>query len=444
MYLPSSSPRELRNNVCMRQTVAAFFLIFALSAFSASAGAQQAAGDLASTASKATAPHVVPADKLVFFSRPVASFRAPLLGVSARDRVSRAHARIRDQLTLPGSHIVQLKPDALGIQVQIDAATSFVVTPADLDPSRVESLEQAAQNAAAELNLAIRESVESRSLDTLMRALVFALAGTALYGVLVWLVARGRRELARQLVAVTHRHTAKLQVVTGVALLNRDGLAHAVRLLLTLVYRVLVFLMTVEWFSFLLICFPFTRAWGESMNSLLLSLATPVVLATLGAVPGVLTALFIFYIAFLITQVLDRFFLSVQNRTEALAMAFPYLPGSETDAFKGLSVLVGLMLSTGASSLVGQAASGLILTYGRVFRKGEHVRVPDHEGTVTEMGVFTTRIRTGLGEELTISNASILGSTTKNYSRTCTKQALCSIPWSPLVMTPRGARCMPC
>jgi len=100
-----------------------------------------------------------------------------------------------------------------------------------------------------------------------------------------------------------------------------------------------------------------------------------------------------------------------------LAMAYPYLPGSDTEAFKGLSVLVGLMLSMGASSLVGQAASGLILTYGRAFRKGDFVRIADNEGTVTEMGIFTTRIRTGLGEELTVSNASILSSTTRNYSR---------------------------
>jgi small-conductance mechanosensitive channel len=59
----------------------------------------------------------------------------------------------------------------------------------------------------------------------------------------------------------------------------------------------------------------------------------------------------------------------------------------------------------------------MILTYGRSFRKGEYVRIADQEGTVTEMGIFTTRIRTGMGEELTISNASILGATTKNYSR---------------------------
>jgi small-conductance mechanosensitive channel len=101
----------------------------------------------------------------------------------------------------------------------------------------------------------------------------------------------------------------------------------------------------------------------------------------------------------------------------ALVMAYPYLPGSDTEAFKGLSVLVGLMLSLGASNLVGQLASGLILTYTRAFHDGEYVRIDQHEGTVLKLGSFTTRIRTGMGEELTISNSQVLGSVTRNYSR---------------------------
>ena len=76
----------------------------------------------------------------------------------------------------------------------------------------------------------------------------------------------------------------------------------------------------------------------------------------------------------------------------ALAMAYPYIPGSGTEAFKGLSVLLGLMVSIGASGIVGQAASGLILMYTRTFRPGEYVRIGEHEGTIVEMGVFTTRI----------------------------------------------------
>jgi small-conductance mechanosensitive channel len=101
----------------------------------------------------------------------------------------------------------------------------------------------------------------------------------------------------------------------------------------------------------------------------------------------------------------------------AVAMAYPYLPGAESEAFKGLSVLVGLMISLGASSVVGQAASGLIMMYTRTLRSGEYVRIGDHEGTVVDAGLFVTRIRTGLGEELTLSNSLVAGAVTKNYSR---------------------------
>ena len=112
-----------------------------------------------------------------------------------------------------------------------------------------------------------------------------------------------------------------------------------------------------------------------------------------------------------------RRLLSIAIWLFALAMAYPYLPGAQTEAFKGLSVLLGLMVSLGASSIVGQGAAGLILTYTRTIRPGEYVRIGEHEGTVVEMGMFTTRIQTGLGEELTLPNSMITGTVTKNYSR---------------------------
>jgi small-conductance mechanosensitive channel len=101
----------------------------------------------------------------------------------------------------------------------------------------------------------------------------------------------------------------------------------------------------------------------------------------------------------------------------ALAMAYPYLPGAQTEAFKGLSVLVGLMVSLGATSVVGQAFNGLILMFTRAFRSGDYVRIGDVEGTVTDLGMFATRIRTGMGEEITLPNSAVMATTTRNYSR---------------------------
>jgi len=76
------------------------------------------------------------------------------------------------------------------------------------------------------------------------------------------------------------------------------------------------------------------------------------------------------------------------------------------------------MITLGGSNLVGQAASGLILMYSRTLRVGEYVRIGDTEGTVMELGTFTTRIRTGVGEEITLPNAMVMGNATCNYSRT--------------------------
>ena len=84
---------------------------------------------------------------------------------------------------------------------------------------------------------------------------------------------------------------------------------------------------------------------------------------------------------------------------------------------KGLSVLVGLMVSLGGASVIGQAFSGMILMYARVFRNGDYVRIGDNEGTVIELGMFATRLRTGMGEEITLSNSNVMAATTKNYSR---------------------------
>jgi small-conductance mechanosensitive channel len=274
----------------------------------------------------------------------------------------------------------------------------------------------------------------------MVQALGWSALATALALALAWVLRRGHAALGRRLVTLSEWHSRKLQW-GGIELLQRERAAAVVRKLLSGVHSLVLVLLVYEWLSFVLARFPFTRVWGETLNSYLLNLLGLMGNAVVSAVPGLFTAVVIFYLARAATGMLGRFFDRIQQGEHslawldadvavptrriatavvwlfALAMAYPYLPGAQTEAFKGLSVLVGLMISLGASNLVGQAASGLILTYGRVFRRGEYVRIADQEGTVTEVGMFATRIRTGLGEEVTISNTTILGSTTKNYSR---------------------------
>jgi small-conductance mechanosensitive channel len=101
----------------------------------------------------------------------------------------------------------------------------------------------------------------------------------------------------------------------------------------------------------------------------------------------------------------------------AIIVAYPYMPGSETEAFKGVSVFVGLMLTLGSSGLVNQIVSGFTVTYSRAVRLGDFVKIGDVEGTVTHLGLLSTKIKTLLLEEVTIPNALVASQTATDYSR---------------------------
>jgi small-conductance mechanosensitive channel len=158
-------------------------------------------------------------------------------------------------------------------------------------------------------------------------------------------------------------------------------------------------------------------------------------------IPGLLFVILILLIARLIVRVVRAFFVNVQEGhiqvgwvdqttarpTErlastviwlfALVAAYPYLPGSGSEAFKGIGVFVGLMLSIGASGIVNQAVSGLMLMYTRAFRPGEFVQIGEHEGVVRSVGFVNTRLETLRHEEVIIPNSVIAQTTTRNYSR---------------------------
>jgi small-conductance mechanosensitive channel len=97
-------------------------------------------------------------------------------------------------------------------------------------------------------------------------------------------------------------------------------------------------------------------------------------------------------------------------------VAFPYLPGSDSPAFKGISVFLGVLLSLGSTSAVAHGVAGTILTYMRAFQVGDFVRIGTDVGEVVEKTLLVTRIRTQKNEIVTIPNGTVLGGVVVNYS----------------------------
>jgi small-conductance mechanosensitive channel len=151
----------------------------------------------------------------------------------------------------------------------------------------------------------------------------------------------------------------------------------------------------VVWIDVVLGQFPWTRWLSDDMTRWLLD---PLATIALGIAEYIPNLLFLLVLAV------------------ALIMAYPYLPGSGSEALKGLSVFAGLLLSLGASSSVANLIAGYLTTFGRVFRVGDLIKVDDVMGVVTQVRLLTTRVRTIRNEEVTIPNATVMGSSVINYT----------------------------
>ena len=396
--------------------------------------------DAAEAPAAADATRSAPAP-LAFNNRTIVVFRATFLGHTPSERAEAAERRIAVLADRNSGSAVTARPIAQGIAIEIDGVAVFGITPADVDDLEGATLQSTADDAVRALSLALRELQEQASVRQLLKAVLLAALATLLYaGVVYGIVAANRRLMARLSAALSER--IKTLRVAGVIVVHPRQFLNLTRRLVLFIAWAFALFATYLWLTYTLRLFPYTRPWGEQLRGYLVGLLGSMLHGIVHAIPGLLTVLVIFVITRFIVHLLDGFFQRVEVQHVrvgwldedtarptrrivqvvlwlfALVMAYPYLPGAQTDAFKGLSVLVGLMVSIGASSLVAQAASGMILMYSRALRAGEYVKIGDAEGTVVELGLFATRIHTGTGEELILPNAFVVANTTRNFSRT--------------------------
>ncbi|WP_374665766.1 mechanosensitive ion channel family protein [Ramlibacter sp.] len=430
---------HLRLSLIALARLLALWLACASWAFAQSPGPQPGAssGPAGGVAAEAAAPPEAP---VRFANRTITTLRGTFVGVDPQRRARRAEAVLKELAHDAGPDAVMLRVEPQGHALLVEGELVLVLTEADADRLRSQTLGQASAEAADRLRRALAETQESRNWRRMAQAIAFSLLATALAVAVAWLIWHLRRRATRWL---AHRVARRAQTlhVAGAQLVQAERAAAVARSGLALLATLLIGALAFEWLGFVLRQFPYTRPWGEGLLAFLLGLFSGIGGGVVEALPGLVVAAVIFGLARGIVVLMRPFFarvaaggrrggwldadtarptqrlFSLGVAVFAVVMAYPYLPGSGSEAFKGISVLLGLMVTIGGSNLFSQAASGLVLLYSRTLRIGEYVRIGEHEGTVTETGAFTTRLRTGLGEELTLPNALVLGSVTRNYSR---------------------------
>jgi small-conductance mechanosensitive channel len=208
------------------------------------------------------------------------------------------------------------------------------------------------------------------------------------------------------------------------------------------VVAVIIGLVLVDvWLTFVLKQFPYTYPWGDQIDDFLIRVMSGFGLAILRAIPNLVILAVIILIGRFVEKWVKLFFAAVkEGRIDppfvdadtaipvqrlvilfvwvvTIAVAYPFIPGSGGIAFKGLSVLLGVMISLGSSNVVSQAASGYMIMFSKALRPNDYVRIGDYEGTIMSIGMLSTKLRTPRDEEINVPNAVVVGTTIKNYTR---------------------------
>ncbi len=401
------------------------------------AGATAPASPVATTAPPAATA------TLVIANREVMTFRAVVGGLRPDERVRGAEQRI-EQLP-PGAfdEPVEARPssfgDERGFAVLVGRRLAFFVVDGDREPRGGDPAPREVAAAAAErLRAALTAWHEQRSMRVLWRGVWQSALATLVLVLALWSLVRLKGRIALALGNFASRGAnAVLRGRIDVAPI----VTVAVRTIVFFLFWSGVVLLADVWVTFVLGRFPLTAPWADVLTDRVVALLAAAGLAVARAIPG----LVVVAVICLGARVVTRFVAGVLERVErgqlaipglypetvpasrrivnalvwlaALAAAYPYIPGSDSGAVKGLSLLVGVMLSLGSTGLVSQAMSGLALVYSRALAKGDTVRIGDVEGVVTSVGLLSTKLVTIPGEEVTFPNSVVLGGSVRNFTR---------------------------
>jgi small-conductance mechanosensitive channel len=374
-----------------------------------------------------------------------------IVGISSIEPGKRARA-IEDKLIAfaRDTHrpVSELRAVPQERHTQILAGTQKIAVIHDIDAA----LEGIDRNTLVTINMArIVEAIEQyraeREPAYLLRHVVYALIGTLL--LLAYIVAvRWLRMKAR---AVIDRRYARLMLALegkSKRLVRARWIGDGLRTVGSAAVFVLVAGGVFLYAGYVLELFPWTRPVGERLIGMF---TRPLVAFAEGigdALPGLAFLLVLYFITRAVLRFLHMAFSAVASgnvqfegfdpdwavptykivRTLvvvfALVVAYPYVPGSESQAFKGISIMLGIMFSLGSTSIISNLVAGYTMTYRRAFRRGDIVRVGDSTGRVTDVRLQVTHLRNLRNEEIIIPNSEILANSVVNYSSLGREQAL--------------------
>ncbi len=377
---------------------------------------------------------------LTLLNRDIAEFRVSSGNFNPQQRAVAAQQVIEEivatALTTPEVTVEEVES---GARILANGREVMIIKEGDVYAIRGDTLESTVQKAVQNLNLVFEEYQELTTGMLVKSALMAALATVVLL-VLIWIMWHNRRWVEVRLLKFSSRQASQIKSKT-LRLVGLQNSAAILKGMTTFVFWSVVLVAGYIWLEYILLLFPHTRPFGEHLGRRFLEQMESAGSSILHALPN-LGIVFIFWLlARFASSVNRRFFRTIARRQDkggffdattalvtqrlmtiliwvvAIIVAFPYIPGSHSPAFRGISVLAGLMISLGSGNLISQMLNGLIVIYNGLCRVGDHIRIDNHEGTLTAIGLTTSKMRTLTKEEVYIPNAHLTSRAVINFTQ---------------------------
>ena len=376
------------------------------------------------------------------------NFYSGLGPFSAKDRAINTEKQIQtifdSKVYQPDSLRLQSNEEYINILYQGDIISSI---------SREDALwENVSQDSLAIrhkelINSSIQEARDAAGFQNTAMRWLMAVGIVIGFVVLTNLIRRFFRWLMRKLVFDTVNETEGIKI-KNYQFLDRNELKKIVVKILKYVHVALFVVLFGIAISSLFSIFPATESWAYTLLDWIWLPIKDLSKSLYYYLPNLFRILVIIVIARYISKVLRYFSLEIEKEelkikgfhsdwakptfhllriclfAFTLIIIFPYLPGSDTSAFRGISVFFGVILSLGSSSAISNTIAGFIITYMRPFKIGDWIKVNDVTGEVLEKTALVTRLRTINNEDITVPNSMILTNKTINYSSPCPEKGL--------------------
>lgn len=404
-------------------------------------GVPERAPPEAADAERRLAPVVIDGETL-FTVRGVSSY-------SAERRARDIEDRIRTAARRPGTGKPALRlAEGQGLTSILDQRGVRIMGVLDEDAA-VEGIERyvLVRAYSGRIGEAIAAYRAAREPALLARHALYALGATLALLAAAFAAGRFVSLLRRALEARYRGRIHDLQLQTF-RVLRAEHVRRFLSSILGIAWGVGVLVLVFIYLRYVLALFPWTRAAGNQIVAVTVERLRAMSRGALAAVPDLLFLAVLFVVTRYALRLLRSLFDGVAARTItlrsfdpewalptyrlmrflvivfALVVAYPYVPGSGTEAFKGISIFVGVLLSLGSSSLIGNLIAGYAMTYRRAFRVGDRIRVGEHVGDVEQMRLLVTHLRTPKNEEVIVPNSTILGTEVVNFSSLARVQGL--------------------